>query len=446
VRDSLALLAADEARTARAALSSHGTSHTSQAGREARSANATSSFDSPQQWLMNVFGSTTRSGAQVSEDTAFNVSTVRACINFRANLRAMLPVKLFRKSAKGPEEQTTHPVSRLLRGRVGPGQNTFQWRHYNEVCTCLGGNGYTRIWRDTFSDIKGLQFMPPVEVEPRVLDSGTMVYKHRKTGAILQDFEVLHNRALSTNGLTGRSPLHDLREAVGLALTAQTYSAATFANGNRQPGVMKGPATMNSEKAKEFLKVWNETQAGAANAGKAPFLFGGIEWANAGFSNQDAELLMSRKFDVEEIARVYGVPLHIIGSTEKATTWGSGIEQLNRGLVDYVVTPMVRADEIEMTDKLLTEKEKDDGFYIRYSLDALLRGSLEQRAKIYEILRRICAIDVNQIRELEEWSQYPDAWAGDPRQPLNAQQSGQGAPAAAAEEEPAADEAMSLNK
>lgn len=423
------LLAEDHARTERAL---------GGLAREARSSRVTSdSLKDPSEVFLGMFGSSTRSGAKVSEDTAFNVSTLRSCINFRANLRAMLPIKLFKSTPTGPEEQRDHPVSKLLRGRVGPAQNTFQWRHYRELCGCIGGNGYTRIRRDTFADIAALEFMRPVDTEPRLLDSGRIVYRWK--GQILQDYEVIHDRGLSTNGLTGRSPLMDLRETVGMAITAQAFAAATFANGNRMPGVIKGPTGMDRAKATEFLKFWQENYSGAGNGGKTPMFFGGIEWSEAGFSNQDAELLMSRKFDVEEIARVYQVPLHVIGSTEKATTWGSGIEQLNRGLVDYTITPMVRADEAEMNDKLLTEREKDQGFYISYRLDALLRGNFEQRAKIYEVMRRICAMDVNQIRELEDMPLYPDAWAGDPRQPLNAQQSGQGAPT----NEPAADPALS---
>lgn len=416
MKDAATLLAEDAARTQRALGAS---------AVERRSI-VTDSLKNPGESLLAIFGNTTRSGAKVSEDTAFNVSALRACINFRANLRAMLPVKLYRATARGPEEQRAHPVSRLLRGRVGAGQNSYQWRHYRETCKCLGGNAYTRIRRDGFFQIASLDFLRPVDVEVLRLSSGRLAYK---VGAeVLQDFEVLHDRDLSTNGLTGRSPLHDLRETVGLALTAQGFSAATFANGNRQPGVIKGPNSWSKEKAQEFMGYWHANYSGAGNGGKTPGLFGGVEWVNAGFSLQDAELLLSRKFDVEEIARVYGVPLHVIGSTEKATTWGSGIEQLNRGLVDYVVTPMVRADEAEMNDKLLSETEKEEGYYIRYNLDALLRGSLKDRASIYEIMRRISAIDVNQIRELEEWPLYPDGWAGDPRQPLNAQQSGQAAP------------------
>lgn len=416
------ILAEDAARSARA-----GT-----AGREARAV-TTSRLDQPTEQLLSIFGTTTRSGAQVSQDTALNVATVRLCVNLRANLVSMLPVRVMRKGARGPKEQTDHPLNRLLRGRVGPAQNSVKWRHYKQVCKDLGGNGYTRIRRNTFAEIAALEFMRPVDTQPVLLDSGHLAYRYK--GTLLQDYEVIHTTGLSTNGLTGRSPIADLRESIGLAMTAQAFAASTFTNGNRQPGVVKGPTNWTKEKAGEFLKFWQEHYAGAGNGGKTPVLFGGVEWANAGFTLQDAELLGSRKFEKTEIGGVYNIPAYLV-DPEKATSWGTGIEQLNRGLVDYMLGPELAGWEAEMNDKCLSEREKDQGYYVKFFPDALLRGDLLKRAQIYEILRRIRAIDVNQIRELEDWSLYPDAWAGDPRLPMNAQQSGNAVPAGAGTPEP----------
>jgi len=239
---------------------------------------------------------------------------------------------------------------------------------------------------------------------------------------------VVHIRGLSSNGYTGRSPLHDLRDAMGLAMTAEEYTSKTFANGNRQPGYFEGQPNMTREKAQEFKKFWEENYSGANNAGKNPLIFGGISWKAAGFSNQDAELLMSRRFQIEEVSRAFRVPLHLLNSTEKSTTWGSGIDQLNQGFVAYTLQPWVENWQQELEDKLLSEAEKAAGYFIKFNLGVLLRGAPEARAKFYEIMRRIAAMDVNQIRALEDWNEYPDAWAGDPRLPLNAQQSGQQAP------------------
>lgn len=391
-----------------------------------------SSLSNPSQALLDAFGAISRSGATVSEDTAWNVSVFSACINVLAQSIAMLPLKVYRKTASGADEATDHPVSRLLRRKPGHVQTSYQWRAHMMVGAAGGGNGYSRIFRDGFFQIERIEPLKSHEVEPLLLDSGRMAYRvrERNRNVTLQDFEVVHLRGLSSNGYTGRSPLHDLRDSLGLALTAEHFASATFANGNRQPGVVKGPATWTPEKAQEFLKYWNTHYSGAGNGGKTPVFFGGVEWAAAGFTNQDAELLMSRRFQIEEVSRAFRVPLHLLNSTEKSTTWGSGIDQLNQGFVAYTLQPWVENWQQELEDKLLSEEEKAAGYFVKFNLGVLLRGSPEKRAAFYQIMRGIAAMDVNQIRALEDWNEYPDAWAGDPRQPLNTGGSAFAAPAA----------------
>lgn len=390
--------------------------------------------------LAALGGGPTKSGASVNENTAFNVSAVRACINLRANLVAMLPLRLYQRTARGPKEISgqDHSLARLLKRRVGPAQTAYQWKHCSMVNFDLGGTAYSRIYRDKFSEITSIRWVKPAEITPLQNEAtGTVTY--RWAGQELQDYEILRVSNLSTNGVIGRSPLADLRESVGLSLTSEEFTARTFANGNRKPGVLVGGPSMNKSKADDFLAFWMQHYAGAANGGKSPLLFGGMEWRDAGFSNADAELLGMRKFSIEEIARVYHLPLHLIGSTDKATTWGSGIEQLNQGLVDYTLAPICANWEAEMNTTLLTEREQDEGYYIKFVVEALLRGSLETRAKVYQMMRGIAAMDVNQIRELEDWELYPDATFGDPRLPMN-NQGGGGSDAATAPADAAAAE------
>jgi HK97 family phage portal protein len=395
----------------------------------------TSNFKSPSTSLLEaLLGGPTKSGASVNENTAFNVSAIRACVNLRANLLAMLPVKVYQRTELGPKEQRDHPLARLLRGRVSGGQTRFKWIHASQVCFDIGGNAYSRVFRNTFAEIERIQWLKPVKVTPLINES-TGATGFRLSGDTgrreLAQWEMLHVSNLSTDGTTGRAPLSDLREVVGLALTAEEFTGRTFNNGNRKPGVLVGGQGMTKAKADEFLAFWMQHYAGAANAGKSPLLFGGMEWKDAGFSNADAELLGMRKFSIEEIARVYHLPLHLIGSTDKATTWGSGIEQLNQGLVDYTLQPICTNWEAEMNTTLLTEREQEEGFYLKFNVDALLRGSPETRAKVYQMLRGIAAIDVNQIRRSEDWPIYdrPDGVFDDPRLPMNNQGGGNPIPA-----------------
>lgn len=422
--------------------------HGIRAGRALRAEQRDSLANPSPALLQALLGAPTKSGAIVNDNTVFNVSVIRACVSLRANLLAMLPVKVFAKTPTGPVEQRDHPLSRLLRGRVSPSQTRFKWISAASVCFDIGGNAYSRIYRDQYADLVSIRFLLPASVQPLEHPStGEMSYRVRGHGDLRAE-QVLHVSNLSTNGLTGRSPLADLRESIGLALTAEEFTARTFANGNRKPGVLVGGPTMTQSKANDFLTFWMQQYAGTANAGKSPLLFGGMDWKDAGFSNADAELLGLRKFSIEEIARVYHLPLHLIGSTDRTTTWGSGIEQLNQGLVDYTLQPICTNWEAEMNTMLLTEQEQEEGYYVKFIVDALLRGSPETRAKVYQIMRGLAAMDVNQIRRLEEWPEYPDAWAGDPRQPLNNQGGGgatpnadqQAADAAAADQQRAARE------
>jgi HK97 family phage portal protein len=397
--------------------------------REMRS--ATSTFTNPADWLLQALGGgPTKSGASVNENTAFNVSAVRACVNLRANLLAMLPLKVFQKTTTGPVEQREHRLARMFRGRVSPMHTKFKWIHASSVCEDIGGDAYSRVYRDQYAVPERIQWVKPPEVTPlENKATGDIGYRLQGQGNLLA-YEMLHISGLSTNGRTGRSPLADLREAVGLSLTAEEFTGRTFQNGNRKPGVLVGGPGMNKSKADEFLAFWMQHYAGAANAGKSPLLFGGMEWRDAGFSNADAELLGMRKFSIEEIARVYQIPLHLVGSTDKATTWGSGIEQLNQGLVDYMLAPRCTNWEAEMNTTLLTEREQDEGFYIKFWVDALLRGSPETRAKVYQIMRGLRAISVNEIRNREDMIEAPDTGANNLDWPLN-NQGGGGQPSGA---------------
>lgn len=373
---------------------------------------------------MQAFGGQSKSGANVSENIAFNVSAIRACVSLRAFLIATLPLKVYLRTGSGPVEQRDHAVARLLRGKVAPGFTSYKFRVCSQVAFDIGGNSYARIYRNAFSEPTRIRWIKPQHVTPlEDVSTGAVGWRVQGEGRDLLEHEVLHIANLSTDGRIARSPLSDLREAVGLALTAEEFTSRSFANGNRKPGVLVAKDGTKKAQAEEFLSFWQNHYTGTANAGKTPFLFG-VDWRESGMSNADAELLGMRKFAIEEIARVYQIPLHLIGSTEKATTWGSGIEQLNQGLVDYMLAPLCANWEAEMNTTLLSEAEQDQGYYIKFNVDALLRGSLETRAKVYQIMRGIRAMSVNEIRAKEEMQEAADTGANNLDWPMNNQGGG----------------------
>lgn len=398
----------------------------SSSNREARSQSQTGTLSMPTAELMAaLLGGPVKSGATVNDNTAFNVSVVRSCISLRSFLIATLPLKVYRRTSLGPVEQRDHPLARMFRGKVAPGFTSFKWRAATQVCFDLGGNGYSRVLRNSYAEPERIIWTRPIDVTPLENKiTGDVGWRVAGQSRDLFEHEVLHIANLSTNGRTGRSPLADLRESVGLALTAEEFSARSFANGNRKPGVIVADKSKTVTQAQEFAAYWIKNFAGAGNAGKSPVMGGGFDWKDAGFANDEAELLGQRKFSVEEIARVYQIPLHLLGSTEKSTTWGSGIAELNQGLVDYMLNPLCTNWEAEMTTTLLTEVEQEQDFYIKFNVDALLRGSPETRAKVYQLMRAIRAISVNEIRRKEELAEAPDTGANNLDWPMNNQGGG----------------------
>lgn len=385
-----------------------------------------SSLTNPEPWLLNAFGSATKSGATVSEATAFNVSAIGACINILAQSVAMLPLKVYRDTGRGPEEARDHPLHYLLKRKPGAAQTSYQWRAYLQAQLCLGGNGYSRIHRNRYGEVERIEALKASEISQILRDrpTGRLFYRLHGETSLLQDFEIVHVRGLSTDGINGRSPLADLRESAGLALTAQEFAARSFANGNRKPGVLVGGPTMTQAKANDFLSFWMQHYAGTANAGKSPLLFGGMEWRDAGFSNADAELLLTRKFEVEEIARVYRVPLTLLQSMEKSTSFGTGIAELNRGFVNHTLMPWLVNWEMELEDKLLTETEKKQGYFIKFNVAALMRGSPVEQAQKALIERQARLITINEYRREQERTDFPDNLGDNPREDFNGQGGG----------------------
>lgn len=378
-------------------------------GREQRSS-GTSTFTEPAEWLLQVFGTQSKAGSIVNENSALTVATFGACVQILGNALSTPPLRLMRRTTRGAEPAKDHPLYFLVGHEPNAVQSSFRFRNFCMACLCLGGNAYVRIRRNGYFEVEALDPMLPFKVQPRAISSGdydgAILYRYK--GEELKPWEVLHLRGLSTDGFFGISPIRALRESLGLALTMQEFTARTFNNGNRQPGILKGPAQMNTEKAKEFLQVWQQTYGGAQNAGKTPFLFGGVEWMNAGFTNEDAQLLLSRSYERSEIAGWFRIPEVLLGNTEKTSSWGTGIQQLMLGFVNLTLKPWARNWEQELDRALLTKEEKLAGYHFRFDFTELLAGTPNDQAAFFKTLFEAGSATSNEIRHAFGYLELPD--------------------------------------
>ena len=367
----------------------------------------TSSLTEPQDWLLQIFGTQAKSGAVVNENTALTVSSYAACVNILAQSIASFPITVKQRTPAGDEDVPDHPLNFIVGREPNSSQTSFRFRSFLQTCLGLGGNSYARIIRNQYFEPIELRPIAPVKIQPRLM-TGSLSVVYRLAGEDLNQHEILHLRGVSTDGFMGISPIRALRETIGLSLAAQEFTSRTFNNGNRKPGVLVGNAAMTVEKAKEFLYEWQKNYSGATNAGKTPFIFGGVEWKESGFSNQDAELLLTRQFEVQEIARYFRIPMFLLNANEKSTSWGSGIEQMSRGFVDYTLKPWFKNWEEELSLALFSTEEKKQGYFFKFDVSDLLRGSLAEQSAFFSNLWQAGLVRRNEARRGLGFMDLPD--------------------------------------
>lgn len=390
--------------------------------------------------LIDALGVASSSGARVTETTAATIPTVAACVGFLADMIAMVPCKLYRKTAAGRDEMTKMPAHRLVSSVTGSFHTPFEQRRQAQTGVGFGGNGYLRVYRDKYFEPAELQWVRPCDIKPELVKfrDGRMTSRYIIDGERepLTRTDIIHIHGLSSDGLLGISPIRALRETIGLALTQRDQVGKIYANGAKFPGFLTTPASLQQKQVEDISTKWQAAQAGTDNAGKTPVLQGGLSYtAVNGMTFADAEFLESRKFERTEIATLYRIPEVLLGNSDKSSSWGTGIETLTNGFLAFSFGPWLVNWEQALNFTLLTEQQKLDGYYFRFTRGALLQVALEAQAKFFREMRDIGVYSVNDVRRKLEENDLPDHIGDDYGLPFNG--SG-GRPAEQSKPQPAA--------
>lgn len=332
-------------------------------------------------WWFEPVGMRTATGQKVSADGAMRLAAVFACVRVLSEAMASLPFVLYEERAGGGKNRITgHWLHRLML-RPNRNQNGFEWREMMQAHLTLRGNGYNRIISNAQGEITELAPMHPDMVKPELSPSGALRYRFQTDAGetVLPAGEVFHLRGLSSNGLTGLSPVDYQREAIGMGLAAQDFGARFFANDARpMGGWIKMPGNFKDKAARDtFRESWQAAQSGG-NRGKTAVLEGGMEFHEIGLTNKDSQFIEARKFQVTDIARIFRVPPHMIGDLERATF--SNIEQQSLEFVTYTMTPWAERWEAAIEAQLLTD---GSGLEVEFDFGNLLRGDAKTRAEYY---------------------------------------------------------------
>ena len=358
-----------------------------------------------------LFGGTT-SGKAVNERTAMQTSAVYACVRILAESVAGLPLHVYERTANGSKStKPSHPLYRLLHDEPNREMTSFVFRETLMSHLLLWGNAYAQIIRDGRGFPIALYPLLPDRMTVDRNESGELLYTYQsdKGQVKLRRENILHIPGLGFDGLIGYSPIAMAKNAVGLALATEDYGAAFFANGANPGGVLEHPGVIKPEQADRLRESW-QSQFGGANAHKVAVLEEGLKFHQMSIPPEQAQFLETRKFQINEIARIFRVPPHMVGDLEKSSF--SNIEQQSLEFVKYTLDPWVVRWEQSLQQALILPSEKAT-IFIKFNLDGLLRGDYQSRMQGYSTGIQNGFMSVNDVRGLEDMNLLTAEEGGD---------------------------------
>lgn len=341
---------------------------------------------------------------------ALGLSAVWACINLLAGTIASLPLMVYRTDDRGVRSiARNHPLYYVLHDSPNFDQSAVDFWEYMNAGIELHGNAYAAVEKRTNGEVYSLTPLRPDCVTVRRLSNGRIQYEWTEGGEKLvrSAVDVLHIRGPMGDALSGVSTLAACRAAFDSAISADSAASTVFSNGARPSGVLSVDKALTAPQRAEAERLLQEKFVGAVNAGRPMLLDNGLTWQQLAMSPEDVQMLESRRFSVEEICRIFGVPPHMIGHTENSTSWGTGLEQQTLGFVKFSLRRRIKRMEQALQKQLLTARDRAEGITIEFNLEGLLRGDSASRAAFYESGLRNGWRTINEVRALENLPPVP---------------------------------------
>jgi HK97 family phage portal protein len=347
-------------------------------------------------WLS---GARTDSGVRVTETGSLTMAAVYRATSLISSVGAALPLIIYNKGTKDVA------MSSLL-DDVHPEMTNYEMWKLSYVHRCLWGNFYAQRKLDRMGRTKWLYPISPDRVRvgkvtPTTLNpSGKMFEVTDEDGhrdAFTSD-DIFHIPGLGYDGITGVSPVRMAAQGIGVGLAAERYAAKLFGSGNLMSGLLQTEQRLDETDAQRLQARWRAKMSGVDRAHEVAVLDAGAKFQSLTIPSSDAQMLESRKFEVMEIARYFGVPPFMLMDVERSTSWGTGLEQQAIGFVQFDMHPAWLAPTEQRITKALLPSDR----YAKYKVEGLLRGDAASRASFYQVMRMVGAFSANDIRELED--------------------------------------------
>ena len=378
--------------------------------------NPSTPLSDPEAWLvdwatngsMYASGSMTDAGIPVGKISAMRASAVFRCVSLLAGAVAGLPWGVFRDGPGGKLAIPGHYAYRLLHDSPNDLMTSFTFRELMVLSLLLDGNFYAVIGWDNAG--RAVELIPyPSEAVQVVRAGGKVGYRVATAGngqIEVPSGDMIHVLGPSFDGIKGMSVIASVaRQSIGLGLALETFAAKMHANAARPSGAVEIGPGLSPDGFKRLKQSFEALYSGTQNSGKVVFLDNGMKFTPMQISPADAQTLESRRFQVTDIARIFGVPPHLIGETDKSSSWGTGIEQMTLGFNTFTLAPWLRRIEQEFNRKIFSK-----GDYCEFCVEGLLRGDSASRSAYYASAIQNGWMTPNEARRKEN---MPDEKGGD---------------------------------
>jgi HK97 family phage portal protein len=338
----------------------------------------------------------------VGEMTAQSVPAYFRALNVVSEQIASLPWSVHKQIEGGVEEYPTHPLYKLLKFRPSPLYNTFEFRETLTRQVMLRGEAFVHIHRNQAGSVRELEILPKAT---DFFQGKNGLYYWKFDDRTLLSEEVLHFKAYSLDGIRGISPLALLSDSIGLGMLQIKHGANHFANGTTSSGLLVPDAPMKPEQVDQALNYWDRFNSGPTRSGRAGIMPFGLKYQALASTLKDSQYVEGRHLTTEDVANITGVPIDLLNSGDKTSTYASA-EQRMRQFVLFTLRTWCKRFEEEMNSKLFPAREMGRTF-VKFNLDGLLRGDTEARSTYYNTLLQNGVLTRNEVRELEGRNPMP---------------------------------------
>ena len=344
------------------------------------------------------FSSLGGSGITVNKDTALTFSAVWAAIRILSESVAQLPIQLVERAENGDKQnRSDHFLYKVIHNKPNEFMTNYTFIQKIMYDLCVAGNSYVKIERNGAGRPVALHPLNVSDVEIKIFEERYYYYDNN-TGESLEYEEILHFKIMSQDGMTGTSPIDTCANSISWGLGLEAYGNSYFQNGAKLSGVLQTDRALSTEAIDRLRNSFDMNYSKIGDSNKTMILEEGLKFTGISLSNEASQFLSSRQFSIEEIARIFNIPPHLLRDLSKSSF--NNIQEQSREFVQYSLMPYLAMIEQEMTNKLFKKNEQGK-LFIEFNTNALLRGNPQERAEYYRTMLNIGAMTINEIRQKE---------------------------------------------